>query len=276
VYTFAAMTRALRWLPPGMLLLACAAAGAAEPAAAPSGREVMERVDARDDGDRLVQELGMQLVDRGGSTRTRRLRMWRRDVGEDVQTILFFLVPADVKDTGLLTHDYDDAGRDDDQWLYLPALKKTKRIATSDKSGSFMGSDFSYADLTKRDIDRYDYRLLGEAMRDGVPIWQVEGIPNDPAEIDETGYTKVRFDVRQDNAVVIGGVFWLRRGGRVKHYEVRRLEQIDGIWVATRMHMATRKGDVTLHETQLDFERVRFGQPMDDSRFSVRQLEKGP
>jgi hypothetical protein len=104
----------------------------------------------------------------------------------------------------------------------------------------------------------------------------VEGIPNDPAEIAETGYTRVLFEVRQDNAVVVGGVFWLRRGGRVKHYEVRRLEQIDGIWVPTRMHMATRKGDTVLHETLLDFEHVRFGQPMDDGRFSVRQLEKGP
>jgi hypothetical protein len=139
-----------------------------------------------------------------------------------------------------------------------------------------MGADFSYADLTKRDIDRYDYRLLGEAAQDGVRVWQVEGIPNDPAEIEETGYTKVVFDVRQDNAVVVRGLFTLRRGGREKLYEVQRLEQIDGIWVATRMHMATRKGDATLHETDLTLENVRFAQPMDDSRFSVRQLEKGP
>jgi hypothetical protein len=202
--------------------------------------------------------------------------MWRRDVGEDVHTLLFFLAPADVKDTGLLTHDHDDPARDDDQWLYLPALKKTKRIATGDKSGSFMGSDFSYADLTKHDIDRYDYQLLGEESRDGVKLWRIEGVPNDPAEIDETGYTKVAFDVRQDNAVVVGGTFWLRRGGRHKSYTVERLEQIDGIWVATRMHMATRKGDATLHETFLDLENVRFHQPLDDARFSVRQLEKGP
>jgi hypothetical protein len=277
VYTYAAMMRAPRGLVSGLAFLALAAAApAAAPATAPSGREIMERVDARDDGDLLVQELAMRLIDANGASRARRLRMWRRDVGADVQTILFFLSPADVKDTGLLTYDYDDAERDDDQWLYLPALKKTKRIAAADKSGSFMGSDFSYADLTQRDVDRYDYRLLEEAQRDGVPIWRVEAVPNDPAEISETGYTKIVWDVRQDNAVVVGGVFTLRRGGRVKTYTVKRLEQIDGIWVPTQMHMITRKGDVTLHETLLDFERVRFGQPLADDRFSVRQLEKGP
>ena len=74
-------------------------------------------------------------------------------------------------DTGFLTYDYDDPVRDDDQWLYLPALKKTKRIATGDKSGSFMGSDFSYADLTSRELDRYDFRLMKQAEVNGVAVW---------------------------------------------------------------------------------------------------------
>jgi hypothetical protein len=180
-----------------------------------------------------------------------------------------------VKDTGFLTYDFADPDRDDDQWLYLPALKKSKRIATADKSGSFVGSDFSYADLTKRPLERYDYQLLEAGEQGGVPVWFVEAVPNHPSEIDETGYTKVRYAVRQDNAVVVGAVFTLRRGGREKHYTVTKLEQIDGIWVPTSMQMATAKGDVRLHETRLDLSHVRFGQPMDDSRFSVRQLEKG-
>ena len=255
-----------------LLLLGAAAAPAlAEP---PTGRQIMERVDARDDGDRAVQDMQMLLIDKNGSTRTRRLHMWRRDVGEDKQSILFFLAPADVKDTGFLTYDYDDPDRDDDQWLYLPALKKTKRIATGDKSGSFMGSDFTYADMTERNLEHYDYRLLKEDVLDGVKVWHVEAIPNTPKEIDETGYTKSIYVVRQDNDVMVRAISWLRRGGRMKYYEVKRLEQIEGIWVATEMHMVTRKGDTTLHKTVLQLENVHFDQPMDESRFSVRQLEK--
>jgi hypothetical protein len=257
------------------LLLVIAPFASAAAAGQPSALEIMQRVDARDDGDHLIQDLDMKLIDGGGGTRTRRLRMWRRDVGPDIESILFFLAPADVKDTGFLTHDFDDPAKDDDQWLYLPALKKTKRIATGDKSGSFMGSDFSYADLTKRPLEAYDYKLLKEDVLDGVPVWQIEAVPSTQHEIDETGYTRLIYVVRQDNAVVVRAVFFLRRGGRLKYYEVKRLEQIDGIFVATQMRMTTRKGETTLHETLLDLENVRFGQPMDDSRFSVRQLEKG-
>jgi len=273
---FAPMGPRHRLLPLAAAALLLASAAAPARAQSPSGREIMARVDARDDGDHAVQDMEMLLIDQNGGTRTRRLRLWRRDVGKDIQTILFFLAPADVKDTGFLTYDFADPDRDDDQWLYLPALKKSKRIATADKSGSFVGSDFSYADLTKRPLDRYDYRLLEAGEQDGVPVWFVEAIPNHPAEIDETGYTKIRYAVRQDNAVVVGAVFSLRRGDREKHFTVVKLEQIDGIWVATSMRMETAKGDVRLHETRLELSHVRFGQPMDDSRFSVRQLEKGP
>jgi hypothetical protein len=252
-------------------LAVLALAGLAAPEAARG-----EPLTGRNDGDRAVQDLNMLLIDRNGSTRTRRLRMWRRDLGKDVQSILFFLAPPDVEDTGLLTYDYEDPDRDDDQWLYLPALKKTKRIATGDKSGSFMGSDFSYADMTEPNLAHYDYKLLEESVEDGVKVWQVEAIPNTPKEIDQTGYTRLVHVVRQDNDVTVRTVAWLKRGGRVKHYEVKRLEQIQGIWVATKMEMTTRKGETILHKTVLDLENVHFDQPMDDSRFSVRQLEKGP
>ena len=271
---FAVLRCGLPVLTLGLLALADGPGAAhAEPL---TGRQIMDRVDNRNDGDRAVQDLNMLLIDQNGSTRTRRMRMWRRDLGKDVQSILFFLAPPDVEDTGLLTYDYEDPERDDDQWLYLPALKKTKRIATGDKSGSFMGSDFSYADMTERNLAHYDYTLLKEDVLDGVKVWQVEAIPNTPREIDQTGYTRLIHTVRQDNDVMVGTVAWLQRGGRVKYFEVKKLEQIEGIWVPTEMEMATRKGETTLHKTVLDLENVHFDQPMDDSRFSVRQLEKGP
>ena len=105
----------------------------------PKAREIMEKVDARDDGDKMTSDMNMILIDKRGNERKRHLRSFSRDVGEDKQRLMFFKSPADVKDTGFLTYDYDDADKDDDQWLYLPALRKTKRIASDDKSGSFMG-----------------------------------------------------------------------------------------------------------------------------------------
>jgi hypothetical protein len=233
-----------------------------------TGREIMDLADARDDGDRSIQDMKMVLIDKNGSQRKRTIRAYRMDVGD-------FLDPADVKDTGFLTYDYDDPGKDDDQWLYLPALKKTKRIASGDKSGSFMGSDFSYADMTERNLDFYDYELLKEDELDGVPVWIVQGIPNNDKEIDETGYVKQVVFVRQDNHVVVRAKNWLKKGGRNKYFDVKKLEQIDGIWTPTEMQMTTKKGKKTLHKTVLVFDNVKYNQPMDDDQFSVRQLEKG-
>ena len=257
--------------------LAMGALAAPVPAAAQelTAREIMERVDARDDGDRSTMEMEMILIDKSGNQRVRKLRTFGRDVGKDEQSILFFLTPADVEDTGFLTYDYDDPERDDDQWLYLPALSRTKRIASSDKSGAFMGSDFSYADMADRPISDYEYTLLGEDEVDGHPVWQIQSVPTTEREKDETGYEKAIQFVRKDNFVVVRGVYFVKKGKRLKYFDVKKLEQIDGIWVATEMTMTTKKGKRTLHRTVLRSSDVRFGQDLPEDMFTVRQLEKG-
>jgi Outer membrane lipoprotein-sorting protein len=140
----------------------------------------MEMVDRRDDGDRSISDMRMLLIDRNGSQRSRSLRTFGIDQGEDRYSLMFFLVPGDVKDTGFLSYDYDTTGIDDDQWLFLPALKKVKRIASSDKSGSFTGSDFSYADLTKKRLRDYTYTFYEkqpEVVIYGKKCWVIESVP---------------------------------------------------------------------------------------------------
>ena len=242
----------------------------------PKAREIMTAVDAREDGDNQTSNMQMVLIDKRGKQRIRELRSFRKDKDPDELSMMFFLSPADVEDTGFLTYDFDDADLDDDQWLYLPALKKTKRIASSDKSGSFMGSDFSYADMTDRPLEKYEYQLLKEGELDGHPIWIIQSTPIDDDEIDETGYTKSVQFVRKDNYVVIQAKIWVKKGKRNKYMKVEELEQIDGIWVPTVMTMTTKKGKQTLHKTILRTSDVKFGQDLDFDMFSVRGLETGP
>jgi hypothetical protein len=240
-----------------------------------SAREIMDRVEDRDDGDDGISDMEMILIDKRGQQRIRKMRTFSKDSGEDDYSLMFFLTPADVKDTGFLTYDYDDLDRDDDQWLYLPALKKTKRIAAGDKSGSFMGSDFNYSDMSSRALDRYDYTLMKETEVNGHKVWQIQGIPNTKEEINRTGYTKSIVFVRQDNFVVIRSVGWLKKGSRLRYFDVKTLEEIEGIWVATEMTMTTKKGKATLHKTVLKSSNVKFNQDLDLEDFSVRKLEKG-
>jgi Outer membrane lipoprotein-sorting protein len=260
------------------LTAVCAGVALATTASAddPKARAIMERVDARDDGDNQTSRLQMVLIDKSGKQRVRELQSFSKDKGEDTWSMMFFLSPADVEDTGFLTYDYDEASRDDDQWLYLPALKKTKRIASSDKSGSFMGSDFSYADMTERPLEHYDYKLLQEAEVAGHPVWVIESVPNNAEEQDETGYTKSILFIRKDNDVMVRSKIWVKKGNRNKYFDVEKLERIEGIWVPTVMTMTTKKGDQTMHKTVLRTSEVKFGQPLEFDRFSVRGLETGP
>ena len=238
-------------------------------------RSIMTAVDERDDGDNGISDLEMILIDKRGNERVRRIRSFSKEFGPDDYSLMFFQAPADVKDTGFLTYDYDDEERDDDQWLFLPALKKTKRIATGDKSGSFMGSDFSYADMTERPLSAYDYKILEESEVRGHPVWVIESVPRTEKERDETGYTRSVVFVRKDNFVVVRSKSWLKKGQRNKYLDVVKLEQIDGIWVPTEMTMTTKKGKTTLHRTRLRNSNVRFNQDLDEDLFSTRQLEKG-
>ena len=163
------------------VIIAICAVAAMLPGMAPASDitalEIMQRVDARDDGDNRTARLAMSLIDAEGNVRERSLETFMKDRGADTLNLMFFLTPADVRGTGFLTHDFREPERDDDQWLYLPELRKSKRIASGDKSQSFMGTDFSYADMTRRVVEEWTYRLLGERDVRGKAAWLVEATP---------------------------------------------------------------------------------------------------
>ena len=243
---------------------------------AQSGREIMEKVNARDEGDRSTGEMEMILIDKKGKKRVRKLKTFGRKKDKDTQSLMFFLSPADVKNTGFLTYDYNESGKDDDQWLYLPALRKTKRIAAGDKSGSFMGSDLNYSDMTTPDLDLYDYTLMKETEVRGNKVWQIKAVPKSKDEAKKSGYSKSVIFIRQDNYVMIRAVRWVYKKRRNKYLDVKKLEKIDGIWVSTEMHVTTKTGKKTLHKTILKQKNIRFNQDeVNANLFTVRRLEKG-
>jgi len=240
-----------------------------------SGLEIAQKVDAREDGDNSTSNMRMTLINKSGQKRVRELKRFAKDKGEDEFKLMFFLSPADVANTAFLTYDYDDSDKDDDQWLYLPELKKIKRIASSDKSSSFMGTDFTYSDMTNRNVNDYTYKVMKETKVDGEKVWQILVTPKSKKTIDETGYTKSIIFVRQDNFVVIQALHYVKAGKKLKYQKVLGLEVIDGIWSITKMQMVTKKGKKTLHKTLLEFEDIKYNQDLEESFFSTRTLKKG-
>ena len=241
-----------------------------------NGREIMEKVNARDTGDRSITEMEMILIDKKGNKRVRKLKTFGLEKGKDSLSLMFFLSPADVRNTGFLTFDYDESGKDDDQWLFLPALRKTKRIAAGDKSGSFMGSDLNYADMTSPDLNLYEYTLMKETEVKGQKVWQIKAVPKTKAEAEKSGYSKSVVFIRQDNYVMIRGVRWVHKKKRNKYLDVRKLEKIDGIWVSTEMHVTTKSGKKTLHKTIMKQKNIHFNHDeVNENLFTIRRLEKG-
>ncbi len=237
-------------------------------------RAIMKKVDARDDGKTLEQNIFIVLIGKNCKKRTRDIKSYTKDFGADEYRLLFFKSPADVKNTAFLTYDYNKASKDDDQWLYLPALGKVKRIPSTDKSSSFMGSDFSYFDMTDRNLEEYDFKLLKETKVHGQAAWVIQSTPRSRKTIKESGYTQTIVIVRKDNYMVVRAINYMKNGKK-KYLDLRRIHKQKGIWVADEMTMTTKKGKRMTHKTVLKFKNIKVNKPLNDALFTTRRLSKG-
>ncbi|MFK8051877.1 MAG: outer membrane lipoprotein-sorting protein [Woeseiaceae bacterium] len=150
-----------------------------------NGRAIADEAARRDNGfTNSRSDMTMTLFDGRGNSVARTIRSKTLEVADDGdRTILFFEDPADVRGTAFLTHSHSDSPSD--QWLYLPALKRVKRIAANRRNGAFMSSEFSYEDLGNDEVDKYRYRLIGDAVFAGVDCFHIERIPTE-----QSGYSR--------------------------------------------------------------------------------------
>jgi outer membrane lipoprotein-sorting protein len=137
------------------------------------------------------ESIGTLIINDGkGNQRVRKFSTAQKaDAAKNgTKTVMRFLEPADVKGTGILTYEYEK--KDNDMWLYMPALRKIRRIVSSEKTKSFMGSEFTNSDITKPKIEEYAYKLLGTETVAGVECWKIEMVPAAKEIMDEYGYSK--------------------------------------------------------------------------------------
>ena len=240
-------------------------------------RAIALAVEKRDDGDRRTSRMSLSVKDASGRVRVRETRVQSLDFAGGNKVLILFESPADVRNTGLLSVDYDDGNKDDDQWLYLPSLKRSTRIATSDKSGSFMGSDITYADMTERDTSLYDYTLVSPSVMVGKEeCWLIEAKPRNEKEQKQTGYLKTQSWISKDKLMPLQIKAWVREGQKLKYTKFDELQKVDGIWVANKLVVRTMRGNELESETVLQFSAVKFNQPsVDEQVFTERRLEQG-
>lgn len=240
-------------------------------------RAIAQAVSDRDDGDKRVAFLTMTLTDAGGRKRVRGVRTRTMDFPGGIKSLLLFASPADVRNTGLLSIDYESSKKDDDQWLYLPSLHRSTRISTSDKSGAFLGSDLTYADMSKRNVKDYDYKLLeGSVNVDGEDCWLIEARPRTAKEKKETGYLKIQQWISKSKLMRIQIKAWVTEGRKLKYLKFSEIRKVDGILMAHRVTVRTMQKGKVKSTTVLQFRGVHFNQPsVTDADFTQRRLEQG-
>ena len=232
------------------------------------GLEVAKAADTYDQGfGSSVTKLTMILTNKQGQESTRYMSNQTLELTEDGdKSLIVFDSPRDVKGTATLTYTHKVGS--DDQWLYLPAVKRVKRISSNNKSGPFMGSEFAYEDLSSQEVEKYTYKFLKEEEINGVQAYVVERDPVDP----KSGYARQVVWYNKDNYRLEKMDFYDRKNALLKtltygKYKVYKEKH----WRAGEMLMVNHQ---TGKKTKLMFEDYRFDLNLTDNDFSQNSLKR--
>ena len=238
---------------------------------AQSGYDIMKKAHDVPEPTTSSSTATLTIHSKKGSDRIREVIMKSKDYGDVEKSVIVFTTPKDVAGTGYLMFDYEEEDKDSDNWLYLPAMKKTRRIASSgsESEGSFMGTDFTYQDMGERSLNKYDYNLFGEETVDGVACYKVEciskaGTEKDPRFISYIG--KTDYILRKCE-------FYDRQNQLHRVLTCTNFTTIKGFTTAQVMKMENvQTGTWSLIESK---NIVYDDEDIDDSLFTVAALEKG-
>lgn len=232
------------------------------------GLRIARDADARDHGfGNYTAQQTMVLRNKHGQESRRQLRVKILEVPEDGDKSLFvFDNPRDVQGTAFLVHSHKEGS--DDQWLYLPALKRVKRISSSNRSGSFMGSEFAYEDMTAQNVDKFTYRYLRDEPCGDLTCFVVERVPTDK----DSGYRRqlVWFDQDELRAQQIH--FYDRKDTHMKTLTFEEYAQyLDKFW---RSGLMTMVNHVTGKSTTMMWTDFQFQTKLSDRDFTKTGLKR--
>lgn len=243
-----------------------------------SGYDVMKRADDVETGTTGTYTAVMTLTSKKGTTRTREVTSYSKDYGNVDKTVIVFNTPKDVAGVGYLMWEYDDkedgTTQDADRWLYMPAMKKVRRITGSSSGDDFMGTDFTYEDIGERGLSKDTFVLKGSETVDSgdrtasAECWIVECTSKDASEKNPR---RVLW-IRKDNYSLQKGEFYDRQNKLQRELLCSHIEKIDGYWTTGSMFM---KNIQTGTSTLLEMKNVRYNNAIDDSYFTVTTLERG-
>ncbi len=253
-------------------LVSARAAGADD---GPSARQIMEKVTVARKLDGSEAVVKMTAIDEKGQSRQRDITMATKlfDGGATEKRVYRFSSPPDVQGTSVLVFDYE--AKPDDVWIYLPALRKTRRIVSSQRSQSFMGSEFSYGDLNIPALDDYQYKLAGDEAVSGEPCYVVDVTPRSKEVADSEGYSKKTYWVSKEKLAVVRGLFYDKDGKLLKELIARDFKLLDAKkkrYRPAHMEMVNRQNG---RRSLFDSPKITFAPNTKDEYFTTAYLERG-
>lgn len=238
-----------------------------------TGLEIMEtqrRLHRLDDEEELRL---MVMVDDSGQERRRKLAgyMITPPGADQYKLLLRFQSPRDVRNTGLLV--WENETGDADQWLYLPAFRRVKRIPTSGKKNRFMGTDFAYEDLRREPIKLNDYSLVGSETLDGQETFVVEAKPATEAAADDSGYSKRKLWIHKELFTTLAVEYYDKAGRLWKVLKNRDFESVGHTaWAPNEIEMTDIQ---TGTKTIVIIESRKVNQGLNARFFTEVELRRG-
>jgi len=232
------------------------------------GMEIAVEADKRDTGFKdTVSDLTMILRNRNGEESTREIRNQTLEVkGDGDKSLVIFDKPRDVKGTAFLSFTHKSGP--DDQWLYLPALKRVKRISSDNKSGPFMGSEFAYEDISSQEVEKYTYNYLKDEAYEAQDCFVYERFPVD----EESGYSRQIVWMDKEHYRVMKIDFYDRKNDLLKTLTYHGYKQyLDKFWRASKMSMVNHQ---TGKSTDLLWEEYEFATGLSESDFNQNSLKR--
>jgi outer membrane lipoprotein-sorting protein len=247
------------------LLPSIAAAESREEKGLAIAREAERRNESFQD---FTADMRMVLRNRHGQESIRTIRIRTLEVeGDGDKSLSIFDDPRDVKGTAFLT--YSHKAGDDDQWLYLPAMKRVKRISSRNKSGSFMGSEFSYEDIASQEIEKYTYKWLRDELYDGRQCFVSERYPVDRKN---SGYTRQLIWLDKAEYRPFKIEYFDRKNALLKTLTVKNYQQYQNkFWRAGEMHVVNHQSGKS---TALYWTNYQFRTGLTDDAFSKNSLKR--
>lgn len=245
-----------------------------EPASGLSARDMMQKNFFVSRIKSFKSDATMVLINDKGQTRERKSTTYSvlQPNGIDSKLLVRFSTPADIQGTAFLQVEHIDG--DDDEWIFLPALGKSRRLVANNKKDSFVGSDFSYGDLSLPKVDLFEHRMLGAQTLNGQDCYMIESVPKSDSTRSDLGYSRKVTWLRQDNFLETKVEYYdlsnrLLKTQLISNHELA--EPATGRWIARHREMTNQQ---TGHRTVFNFDRIESGVPIADDLFTTRYLER--